>query len=153
MQLQADVQRRLQEAERKLSEIPHFARQHKVTVAVFSRLGADRDNGSTGSSRSLCVAPQALVQALRQENADSFAEMVEKLSLAGARVDELLGDREASLGSQAEGRINRLQQEAAQLRWRSADLSRLADMKDPVCFLKVTSIRQGCNFAGGERSS
>ncbi|TWW76688.1 finTRIM family, member 86 isoform X1 [Takifugu flavidus] len=107
LQQQALVQRRIQEAERTLNEIPHFARQHK-----------------------------ALVQALQQENADSFAELVASVNLAGTRVAELLSSHEASLGSQAEGRVNGLEQEVAQLHRRSAELIRLADMKDPVCFLK-----------------
>lgn len=87
------------------------------------------------------MGPQALVQALLQENTDSFAELVESLNLAATRVGELLSSHEASLDSQAEGRINRLEQEVAQLHRRSAELIRLADMRDPVCFLKVTNIR------------
>lgn len=30
--MQADVQKRIQEAEKKLSETPHYARQHKVNL-------------------------------------------------------------------------------------------------------------------------
>lgn len=39
-QMQADVQKRIQETERKLNEIPHFARQHKVTVAILCNVEA-----------------------------------------------------------------------------------------------------------------
>lgn len=63
------------------------------------------------------------------------------MNLAATRVNELLSSHQAALDSQAEGRINRLEQEVAQLRRRSAELIRLADMRDPVCFLKVTNIR------------
>lgn len=86
---------------------------------------------------------QALVQALQQENTNSFAELVKSVNLTGTRVNELLSNHEASLGSQVEGQINSLEQEVAQLRWRSTDLSRLVSMKDPVCFLKVRNIRLG----------
>lgn len=84
---------------------------------------------------------QALVQALQQENTDSFAKLVRNVNLTGTKVSELLSDHEASLSSQVEGQINSLQQEVEQLRWRSADLSLLADVKDPVCFLKVRTIK------------
>lgn len=91
----------------------------------------------------LCVRSQALVQALQQENADMFTELIKNVSLTGKQVSELLRNHEASLGSQVEGQINSLEQEVERLRWRSADLSLLADIKDPVCFLKVKNIRLG----------
>lgn len=91
----------------------------------------------------VCLLSQALVQALRQENTHTFAELVKNVNLTGTRVEELLSNHEASLGSQVEGQMNSLEQEVERLRWRSADLSRLADMKDPVCFLKVRNIRLG----------
>lgn len=40
MQMQADVQKRIQETERKLTEIPHFAHQHKVTVSILCKVEA-----------------------------------------------------------------------------------------------------------------
>lgn len=67
--------------------------------------------------------------------------MVKNVDLTGTQVGELLSNHEASLGSQVEGQINRLEQEVERLRWRSSDLSLLADIKDPVCFLKVRSTR------------
>lgn len=137
-QMQADVQKRIQETERKLSEIPHFARQHKVTVAMLRRVEA----GWILILRSVPHS-QALVQALQQESTDTFAQLVKDVSLAGARVGELLSNHEASLGSQVEGHVNSLEQEVKQLRWRSADLSLLADVKDPVCFLKVRKHQVG----------
>lgn len=89
------------------------------------------------------VHPQALVQALQQESTDAFAELVRNVNLTGTQVSELLSNHEASLGSQVEGHINSLQQEVEQLRWRSADLSTMAAIKDPVCFLKVRNVRLG----------
>ena len=55
----------------------------------------------------------------------------------GTQVDELLVSHEASLGSRAESHIHRLEQQAAQLYWRSQEMEKLADMQDNVGFLKV----------------
>lgn len=107
VQMQAEVQRRLQETDRKIKELPHFARQHK-----------------------------ALVQALEKESTDLFMELAKNVNLTGTQVSELLSTHEASLGSQTEGQLNRLEQQVAQLNWKSEELSRLADMQDDVCFLK-----------------
>lgn len=102
-----------------------------------------QSGSSLNPDPALCMHSQALVQALQQENTDTFAELVKNVSLTGARVSELLSNHEASLGSQVEGQINSLEQEVERLRWRSADLSLLADIRDPVCFLKVRNIRLG----------
>ncbi|XP_042270762.1 finTRIM family, member 86 [Thunnus maccoyii] len=107
VQMQAEVQRRVQETEKKLKELPHFARQHK-----------------------------ALVQALEQESTDLFSELVKNVNYTGIQVGELLSTHETSLGSKIEGQIHRLEQEVVQLRWKSEELSRLADMQDHICFLK-----------------
>lgn len=77
-----------------------------------------------------------MVQALEQESTDLFSELTKTVSTTGDQVGELLGAHETSLGSQVEGQIHRLEQEVAQLRWRSEELSRLADMQDHICFLK-----------------
>ncbi|XP_073349673.1 finTRIM family, member 86 [Pagrus major] len=107
VEMQVDVQRRIKETEKKLIEIPHAARQHK-----------------------------ALVQALQQESTDLFSGLIKNMTLTGDEVGELLSTHETSLGSQVEGQIHSLEQEVAQLRWRSEELSRLADMQDHICFLK-----------------
>lgn len=87
---------------------------------------------------------QALVQALGQESTDLFSELSKSVSVTGTQVGELLGNHETSLGSQVEGQVHRLEQEVAQLRWRSEELSRLADMQDHICFLKVSKVQQDC---------
>lgn len=107
VQMQADIQTRIQETNRKLKEIPHVFRQHK-----------------------------ALVQALQQESTDILSELVKNVNLTGTQVGEVLSTHETSLGSQVEGQINRLEQEVAQLNWKSKELSRLADLQDDICFLK-----------------
>ncbi|XP_072249045.1 finTRIM family, member 86 isoform X1 [Leuresthes tenuis] len=107
VQMQVEVQRRIHETERKLKELPHAARQHK-----------------------------ALVQALEKESSDLFSELVKSLDLTGTHVGELLSAHETALGSNVEGQIQQLEQEEAQLRWKSEELSRLADMQDNISFLK-----------------
>ncbi|XP_022061486.1 finTRIM family, member 86 [Acanthochromis polyacanthus] len=107
VEMQAEVERRIQGTERKLKEVPHSARQHK-----------------------------ALVQALQNESTDLFSELVKNVNLTGMQVGELLSAHETSLGSQVEGQIHRMEQEVAQLRWKNEELSRLADMQDDICFLK-----------------
>lgn len=72
-----------------------------------------------------------------QESTDLFSELIKKVNQTGIQVGELLSTHEASLGSRVEGQINRMEQEVAQLRWKSQELNRLADMKDHICFLKV----------------
>uniref|UniRef100_UPI0037E72888 finTRIM family, member 86 n=1 Tax=Semicossyphus pulcher TaxID=241346 RepID=UPI0037E72888 len=106
-QMQVDVQKKIQETEKQLNVIPHVARQHK-----------------------------ALVQALEQESTELFSSLVKNVNQTGIQVGELLSTHEASLGSQVESRIQSLEQEVAQLRWKSEELCRLADMQDDICFLK-----------------
>ncbi|KAM6987432.1 finTRIM family, member 86 [Tautogolabrus adspersus] len=106
-QMQADVQKRIRDTEKTLNVLPHVSRQHK-----------------------------ALVQALEQESADLFSELVKSVNQTGIQVGELLSTHEASLGSQVEGQINSLEQEVAQLHWKSEELNRLADMQDHISFLK-----------------
>lgn len=89
---------------------------------------------------------QALVQALKQESTDVFAELVESVTLTGALVGEALGKHEAALGSRVEGQVHGLQQEVATLRWKSEELSRLAGMQDDICFLKVAGETQRASF-------
>lgn len=98
---------------------------------------------SLNAHPALWMHSQALVQALQQENTDTFAELLKTVNLTGTQVGELLGNQEASLGSQVEAQLNSLEQEVERLRWRSADLGRLADIKDPVCFLKVRNVSMG----------
>ncbi|XP_057695808.1 finTRIM family, member 86 [Corythoichthys intestinalis] len=107
MKMQTEVERRSHETEKTLKELPDVARQHK-----------------------------ALVQALQQERADLFSEMVNIIAFTSSQVGELLGTHEQSLGSQIEGHIHRLEQEVVQLRWKREELNRLADMQDHFCFLK-----------------
>lgn len=91
----------------------------------------------------LVISFQALVQALEQESTDLFSELVKNVNYTGIQVGELLSTHETSLGSKIEGQIHRLEQEVVQLRWKSEELSRLADMQDHICFLKVLSVKQG----------
>lgn len=107
VQMQVDIQKRIQKTEKRLSELPHVARQHK-----------------------------ALVQALEEESTDLFSELIKSVNLTGIQVGEALSGYETSLGSRVEGQIHRLEQEVAPLRWKSEELSRLADMQDDICFLK-----------------
>ncbi|XP_039987720.1 finTRIM family, member 86 [Xiphias gladius] len=107
VQMQTEVQKRIQKTEKKLKELPPVARQHK-----------------------------ALVKAVEQESTDLFSELAKTVSLTGTQTGELLSTHETSLGSQVEGQIHRLEQEVVQLRWKSEELSRIADIQDHVCFLK-----------------
>lgn len=129
--MQADVQKRIQEAERKLSETPHHARQHKV----YSPKHLVNLAWSSVSLKSLHF--QALVQALQPEGAVFFTELVKVVSMTGTQVSELLSTHEASLGSQVEVQVQKMEQEVARLRGRSAELSQLADIQDHIGFLKV----------------
>ncbi|CAK6974951.1 finTRIM family%2C member 86 [Scomber scombrus] len=107
VQMQTEVHRRVQETEKKLKELPHAARQYK-----------------------------ALVQALGQQSTDLFSDLVKNVNRTGIQVGELFSTHESSLGSQIEGQIHRLEQQVVQLNWKNEELSRLAAMEDPICFLK-----------------
>lgn len=85
---------------------------------------------------------QALVQALQHEGVDLFSELVKTVNVTGTQVSELLSTHEASLSSQVEVQVQKLEQEVARLRGRSTELSQLADMQDPICFLKVLSLQR-----------
>ncbi|KAM9732884.1 finTRIM family, member 86 isoform 2-T2 [Menidia menidia] len=107
VQMQAEIQRRIYETERKLRELPHAAQQHR-----------------------------AQVQAMEKESSDLFSELGKSLALTGTQVVGLLGSHETVLGSDVEGQIQGLQQEMAQLQRKSEEVSGLADIQDNVCFLK-----------------
>lgn len=85
----------------------------------------------------ISLPSQALVQALQQESTDLFTELVKTVNMTGSQVSELLSTHEASLGSHVEVQVQKLEQEMARLRGRSAELSQLANMQDHICFLKV----------------
>ncbi|KAM6932133.1 finTRIM family, member 86 [Lycodopsis pacificus] len=122
-QMQVDIQKRIQVTEKRLVELPLVARQHK-----------------------------ALVQALKQESTDVFTELVKSVNLTGIQVGEVLDNHETSLGSRVEGQIHKLEQEVAPLRWKSEELSWLADMQDDISFLKNLLIMEppGQTGATGE---
>lgn len=123
VQMQREVQRRVQETERTLKEIPHIAKQQK-----------------------------ALVQALQSESTDLFSGLMKAVNVTGAQMEEVLSEHEASVGSRSESQIQRLEQEVAQLHWRSEELSRLADMQDHICFLKNFFLLEPLGQAGAEPS-
>ncbi|XP_046891631.1 finTRIM family, member 86 [Hypomesus transpacificus] len=106
-QMQAETQRRMQETEMELKELPQRARLHKTSF-----------------------------QALQKEGVDVFAELQQSVGQVGTQVCDLLSAHESTLGSRAEGQIHSLEQEVAQLRWKEQELARLAGMEDHICFLK-----------------
>ncbi|XP_028429395.1 finTRIM family, member 86 isoform X2 [Perca flavescens] len=124
LKMQVDIQKRIQETEKRLMELPHVARQHK-----------------------------ALVQALEQESTDLFSELVNNVNLTGIQVGEVLSTHETSLGSRVEGQIYRLENEVAPLRWKSEELSRLASMQDDICFLKNFLIMEALGQTGATEES
>ncbi|KAM9852972.1 finTRIM family, member 86 [Aulostomus maculatus] len=107
IQMQAEIQSRVQEMEKTLRNFPHVACQQK-----------------------------ALVQALQQERLALFSELVSNMNLTSTQVGDLLSNHEITLGSQIEGQVHRLEQEVVQLHWKSEELGRLVDIKDHICFLK-----------------
>uniref|UniRef100_A0A1A7XFW8 Tripartite motif containing 65 n=2 Tax=Iconisemion striatum TaxID=60296 RepID=A0A1A7XFW8_9TELE len=119
VEMQGEVQRRVQVSEKMLKELPPASRQHK-----------------------------ALLQALEKETSDMFPELVKIVNHTGTQVGKLLSTHETTFCSQVEVLIQSLQQEVAQLRWRSEELSRLADMQDDVCFLKNFLIMQPLHQVG-----
>lgn len=106
-QMQTEIQRRIQDTEKELKDLPQTSHLHKTSF-----------------------------QALQTEGVDVFAELQQSVGQMGSQVAELLGAQEASLGSRAEGHIQQLEQQVAQLRWREQELGRLAGTQDHVCFLQ-----------------
>lgn len=106
-QMQREIQRRIQDTEKELKDLPQTSRLHKTSF-----------------------------QALMTEGVDVFAELQQSVGQMGSQVAELLSAHEASLDSRAEGHIQQLEQQVAQLRWKEQELGRLAGMQDHVCFLK-----------------
>ncbi|XP_053729617.1 finTRIM family, member 86 [Synchiropus splendidus] len=107
LQTLMEAQRKAQETERELAELPHVARQY-----------------------------QASFQGLQREKHDLFTDLTNNMDDLGAKVNELLNSHEVAFGSQIESQIHRLQQKVVQLRWKNEELNRLAGMQDDVCFLK-----------------
>ncbi|XP_007576036.1 finTRIM family, member 86 isoform X1 [Poecilia formosa] len=107
VQMQAEVQRRIQETKRNIMEIPHTARQQK-----------------------------ALLQALQRESADLFPELVKSVNLTGTQVGELLIAQESVFDGQVETLVKHLEQDLSQLQQKSEELGRLAYMQDNISFLK-----------------
>ncbi|XP_061774925.1 E3 ubiquitin/ISG15 ligase TRIM25-like isoform X1 [Nerophis ophidion] len=106
-QVQAEVERKVHEAENTLKDFPNVTHQHK-----------------------------ALAQALQKERLSLFSEVANIVDLTSTQVSELLDTQERCFGSQIEGLIHGLEQEAVQLRLKGEELRRLANMQDHTCFLK-----------------
>lgn len=106
-EMHAEVNKKIQETERKLKEIPHAALQNK-----------------------------ALAQALERESTDLFSDLVKNVNVTGVQVGDLLNTHKSALGSQVEGQIHSLEQKVAQLHWKSEEMARVANMQDHICFLK-----------------
>ncbi|KAJ8280233.1 hypothetical protein GJAV_G00052140 [Gymnothorax javanicus] len=106
-QMLVDTQRRIQEREQSLQQLPQSARAHKGAV-----------------------------QALQREAEEVFAELERRVEHVRSQVQQLLRAHEMAEGSRAEGQIHRLEQDLAQLRRRDEELKRLQLMQDHHCFLK-----------------
>ncbi|XP_015257361.1 PREDICTED: tripartite motif-containing protein 16-like [Cyprinodon variegatus] len=120
VQMQSEVQRRIQETERKIMEVPHTARQQK-----------------------------ALLQALQRESSDLFPELGKSVDLTGTQVGELLSAHEAVFDGRVDELVKSLEQDVAQLHHRSEELNRLAYMQDNISFLKNFFLIEPLGQTGG----
>ena len=69
-----------------------------------------------------------------------FTELIRSIERRRSEVKELIRDQEKAEVSRAEGLLERLEQEIAELRRRDAELEQLSHTEDHIHFLQVTSL-------------
>ena len=69
-----------------------------------------------------------------------FTELIRSIERRCSEVKELIRDQEKAEVSRAEGLLERLEQEIAELRRRDAELEQLSHTEDHIHFLQVTSL-------------
>lgn len=74
-----------------------------------------------------------------EESERIFTQMIRCIQRSRSEVTQLIRDQEKSALSQAEGLLERLEQEIAELRRRDADLEQLLNTDNHIHFLQVTA--------------
>ncbi len=69
-----------------------------------------------------------------------FTELIRSIKRTCSELIRLIRDQEKQALSQAEGRLERLEQEMNDLRRRDAELEQLSHTQDHIQFLQVTQI-------------
>lgn len=67
-----------------------------------------------------------------------FTELIHSIEKRHSEVNELISAQQRAAESQAEGLLERLEQEVAELRRRDAELVKLSHIEDHSLFLQVT---------------
>ncbi|XP_061073254.1 tripartite motif-containing protein 16-like [Conger conger] len=126
-------------------------RGHDTVSAVVERTEKQKQLGATQSQfqqriqerekelQDLRQAVQSLKHSAQTAVEDSeriFTEMIRSIERRCSEVKELIRDQEKAEVSRAEGLLERLEQEIAELRWRDAELEQLSHTEDHIHFLQ-----------------
>ena len=84
----------------------------------------------------LCCV-QRSAQAAEKDSERIFTELIRSIERRRSDVKELIRAQQRAAVSQAEGLVERLEQEIAQLKRRDAELEQLSNTEDHIHFLQV----------------
>ncbi|KAG9329790.1 hypothetical protein JZ751_029587, partial [Albula glossodonta] len=87
-------------------------------------------------------------QAAVEDSERIFTELIRSIERRCSEVKELIRDQEKAAVSEAEGLLERLEQEIAELRRRDAELEQLSHTEDHIHFLQVAHPNPGKPFTG-----
>jgi TolA-binding protein len=89
---------------------------------------------------SLFVSEQHSAQAAVEDSDRIFTELIHSIERRRSELKELIRDQEKAQVSQADGLLEQLEQEIAELRRRNAELEQLSHTEDHIHFLQVTKL-------------
>ncbi|KAG9330453.1 hypothetical protein JZ751_024427 [Albula glossodonta] len=94
------------------------------------RIQREMREGAAGSETG-CAVPHAV-----EDSERIFTELIRSIERRRSEVKELIRDQEKTAVSEAEGLLERLEQEIAELRRRDAELEQLSRTEDHIHFLQ-----------------
>ncbi|KAJ8397322.1 hypothetical protein AAFF_G00441560 [Aldrovandia affinis] len=125
---QRKSQQRIQEREKELQDLRQAA--DSLTVALWGSIPLSHTVGNR-----LSGVPRS-AQAAVEDSERIFTELIRSFEGRRSEVKELIRDQEKAAVSRAEGLIEQLEQEIAELRRRDAELEQLSQTEDHIHFLQ-----------------
>ncbi|KAJ8278277.1 hypothetical protein GJAV_G00085850 [Gymnothorax javanicus] len=106
------------------------------------RISTIEHDSTTNECRPWVDPPRMVLsaQAAVEDSERIFTELIRSIEKRCSEVKELIRDQEKAEVSRAEGLLERLEQEIAELRRRDAELEQLSHTEDHIHFLQVTSL-------------
>ena len=133
---QQNVQKRVQQREKELKELQQAVESLTVSTVLEDTSGLQVGLDSNGEMCVLCCV-QRSAQAAEVDSERIFTELILSIERRRSEVKELIRAQQKEAVSQAEGLVERLEQEIAHLKRRYVELEQLSHTEDHIHFLQV----------------